>query len=124
MKISLSSIKKIVKDLYSIEGTLTVLPGEIDFNYKLETNEGLSFVLKIAPSNCNIEYLEFQQNILQYLDQQSTQKELPKIFLNNEGKEISFFKDKNGDLRAVRLLSWVYGRVWSAVNPKTDYLRT
>ena len=123
MKISISSIKKIVKDLYSIEGTLSVLPGEIDFNYKLETNEGLSFVLKIAPSNCNIEYLEFQQNILQYLDQQSTQKELPKIFLNNEGKEISFFKDKNGDLRAVRLLSWVYGRVWSAVNPKTDYLR-
>ena len=74
MKISLSSIKKIVKDLYSIEGTLSVLPGEIDFNYKLETNEGLSFVLKIAPSNCNIEYLEFQQNILQYLNQPITAK--------------------------------------------------
>ena len=123
MKISLSSIKKIVKDLYSIEGTFSVLPGEIDFNYKLETNEGLSFVLKIAPSNCNIEYLEFQQNILQYLNQQSTQKELPKVVLDNEGKEISFFIDQNGDLRAVRLLSWVYGRIWSTVNPKTDYLR-
>ena len=68
MEISLSFIKKIAKDLYSIEGTLSVLPGEIDFNYKLETNEGLSFILKIAPSNYNIEYLEFQQNILQYLN--------------------------------------------------------
>ena len=94
MKISLSSIKKIVKDLYSIEGTLTVLSGEIDFNYKLETNEKLSFVLKIAPSNCNIEYLEFQQNILQYLDQQSTQKELPKVFLIMKVKKFLFLKIK------------------------------
>ena len=84
MKISISHVKKIVKDLYSIEGRLSVLPGEIDFNYKLKTSEGLSFVLKIAPSNCNIEYLEFQQNILQYLNQQSTQKELPKAVLNND----------------------------------------
>ena len=123
MTISLTFAKNILKDLYCIEGILSFLPGEVDFNFKVETNEGSRFVLKIGRPNIQLEYLQFQQNILQHLEGDSTQKNLPKVILSKEGKGISFFNDQNGVLRAVRLLSWTSGRVWSTVNPKTDSLR-
>jgi 4-aminobutyrate aminotransferase-like enzyme/Ser/Thr protein kinase RdoA (MazF antagonist) len=115
------SARSIASDLYGISGSVYALPGEIDFNFKIET-EGKSYLLKVGRPGAELDYLEFQQAILQHVAQSNTGIISPVPLPDLEGKYISETKDKAGQIRKVRLLSWVKGRLWSGVNPAGEGL--
>jgi len=120
IKITPLEAENILYKLYLMEGTATSLPGEIDFNFRITTEDSDGFILKISRPDEDDCYLNFQQNILQYLEEREA---TPRIIKNKEGKSISEITDQAGNLRKVRLLPWISGRVWSSVNPQLDDLR-
>lgn len=124
-KLSVTTIQaaKIAWDLFSIKGTAKVLPGELDFNFKITGTNGDDYILKISRPDENESYLNFQQEILQHLSLNAKDLITPKVITDFKGNSISEFEDDYGQFRKVRLLSWIQGRVWSGVNPQLDDLR-
>jgi 4-aminobutyrate aminotransferase-like enzyme/Ser/Thr protein kinase RdoA (MazF antagonist) len=122
LEVSIKEAKKIVLDLYGIEGELTKLDGYIDFNFKVKTNQKDHYILKISRPETDIKELDFQQKLLEHIASSETIL-APRVVLNKVQEGISTFLDAQGQSRAVRLLTWMKGRLWSAVNPQTAMLR-
>ncbi len=120
--ISIERAKHILQICYGINGEAIRLDGEVDFNFKITDTESSKYILKISISNEDENYLNFQQELLSYLEG-SSNINTPKQFNDLKGNLISNYEDENGDSFKVRLLSWMSGRVWSNVSPQLDNLR-
>lgn len=116
VKISEQEAGRMARDLYDMEGSIHALPGEIDFNFRIDT-EGKSYLLKVGRPGANADYLEFQQALLQHVAQSDTGIISPEPLPDLSGNFISKTRDKDGNVRMVRMLGWVEGRLWSEVNP-------
>lgn len=121
IKISVNQAADIASEFYNLNGKISILDGEIDFNFKLETSTE-TYLLKISRPNADKEYVNFQTEILQYVAENKNSVESPTVITNLNGDEISLITDKSGNIRFVRVLSWMHGRLWSSVNPKRDEL--
>lgn len=119
IKVLPKQAKEIAKSLYNLEGEIKSLPGELDFNFRIKTKSE-SYILKISRPDEDLEYLEFQQDILHYVSKSELNS--PKVFPDIHDKLISSITDADGKTRYVRLLSWIDGRLWSSVNPIKDNL--
>ena len=109
----------LLKANYNIEGILTELPGEVDLNYKVETSYN-NYVFKISKGIDQVEFLDFQNELLFYLNGNKS----PKVINDINGNSKVIIRYKNEEKLCLRLLTWISGRVWSTVNPKTDNLRS
>ena len=119
--IDLETAKKICYELYQIEGGVKALPGEVDFNFKISSDQ--NHFLKISRTKFDINYWDFQQDILQYVNSVAPSINCPKVISDrNNNSNVTYF-DSNGNERKVRLLSWAKGRLRSQINPKSDPLR-
>lgn len=123
LKISNQQAEVILSKLYNIKGKASELPGEIDFNFRIKVANATGYILKISRHIESEPYLDFQQNILQFVETHGQDLIVPKVSVDIDGKTISKITDAHGNERYVRLLSWVSGRVWSGVNPQLNDLR-
>jgi Ser/Thr protein kinase RdoA (MazF antagonist) len=122
IKLTESQAALIASELYGIKGKVSSLPGDLDFNFKIDVAEG-RFLLKVSRPDTDLMYLEFQQAILQHVADSNTKIESPVPVPNLEGRLIGDWKDTSGTVRKVRMLTWMDGRLWSSVNPvKYDLL--
>lgn len=112
-------VKQLVKSHYGIRGEIRTLPGEIDLNFKITISDNLHFVFKISPPGVDLNHLDFQYKILQYLNG----NEAPQVIADVSQNPTPYFYDNQGQKRYMRLLSWISGRLWSDVNPHTENLR-
>lgn len=117
LKVSEQEARQIAEDFYGIHGKVRSLPGEIDFNFKLSDGKE-NYILKISRPGYNVEYLEFQISLLQFLEQKA-ECQIPKVVLNSHGATDAIYVDAQGQKRNIRLLSWIDGRPWSDVSPRT-----
>ena len=67
LKISTQEVIEILSDLYKIQGTISELPGDVDFNFRVKTKDNDGYILKISRPDQDENYLNFQQSILQHL---------------------------------------------------------
>lgn len=118
-KISLQEATTILFNLYGLEAILKPLPGEIDYNFKVND----SYILKISRIHEDEDVLDFQQNLLEFLNLNTESLTIPKIIKDKNQLTISEITDSQGNKRFVRLLTWVPGRLWSQVNPQLSNLR-
>ena len=123
LNITTIQAEQIVADRFNIQGVATKLPGELDLNFKIKTAEGTAFILKISRPEEAMDYLDFQQCLLQHVAKESPEIIAPKVVLDCQNNAISSIVDAFGKERKVRLLTWISGRVWSQVNPQNNALR-
>lgn len=123
LKISNQQAEDILIKLFQIKGKATALLGELDFNFRIKVDNNPGYILKISRPNENENYLDFQQQLLQFVADHGQNFMAPKVISDTNGNAISKITDDFGKERHVRLLSWVSGRVWSGVNPQLDDLR-
>ncbi len=123
IKINTNQAESILWELFNIKGTASLLPGEVDFNFRIKIENEDKYILKISRPNEEEDYLDFQQKLLQYVEVNGKDLVAPKVVKDKEGNLISSIIDDYGNERKVRMLSWVTGRVWSSVNPQLDDLR-
>lgn len=123
IKIELQQAEDILFKLYNIRGVASVLPGEVDFNFRIKVNNQACYILKISRPNEYLDILDFQQKILLHIEKSNKKIIAPKVIKDVNGNIISELKDNYGNIRKVRLLTWVSGRIWSSVNPQLNDLR-
>jgi len=120
---SLVSVKNILSEYYNLEGECVLLPGEIDFNYKVKTANNSQYILKISPFYADQTFFDFQEKLLLYLDQNKKILHYPKIIPTTDGTTtLKIIQDEN-KIHFVRLLTWIDGVLWSSYGPKTSQLR-
>ena len=122
-KISIPEAEKILFDLYNIKGTASSLPGYVDFNFRIKIEDEAGYILKISRSEENKKFLEYQQHLLQFIKNSDEKLIAPKVVKDKNNNLISEITDRFEKIRCVRLLTWVSGKVWSAVNPQLEDLR-
>lgn len=123
IKVTSKQAERLAFDLFKISGKAIALPGELDFNFRIKVAESEGYILKVSRPNEDVNYLDFHQKLLQYIDSKQNEIIAPKVYLDIHVKAISDWVDNSGNIRKVRLLSWVSGRIWSSVNPQLDGLR-
>ena len=123
MKITTEKVEILAFDLFGIKGNATILPGELDFNFRIKVEDIEGYILKISRPDEDIGYLDFQQRLLQHVAKNGKELISPLVIPDKNGNAISEFKDDLGNVRMMRLLTWVSGRIWSGVNPQLDGLR-
>ena len=121
-KISTEEAAKILYSNYDIEGSVSELDGEIDFNFKVNSVDGENYLLKISRPDFKSDYIDFQIKLLDHLNK-NCRINFANTLLTNEGRKSCIIKDNLGKERGVRLLSWVEGRLWSSANPINKSLR-
>ena len=78
--------------------------------------------MKVSRLDMDLQYIDFQLKILLHLSETNPELTVPKIILNKEGNPYTTFTDDFGQLRLVRMLTWIDGRLWSSVHPITEDL--
>lgn len=113
-------VKELLLSHYGIDAKITTLAGDEDFNYKIEDVTSNTYVLKITSKS--VSFVEFQSQLLNHLASRNLTFETPKCIPNKQQK--SYFQlEIEGQTYVIRLLSWVAGRLWIDINPKTPALR-
>ncbi len=109
---------QIAKEHFNITVEAIKLDGYVDENFMLTTASDEKFLLKIS-SEENREQLNFQIKILEHLSNKNLPFQASKIIVDKEGNSLAEVSED----KSARLLSWVPGRLWATVNPKTESLR-
>ncbi len=123
LQITEEQAETVLFNAFNITGKASRLPGELDFNFRIKIEDEEGYILKISRPDEDEGYLDFQQKLLQFVETNGQDLIAPKVIKDIHGFTISEVTDDYGNLRKVRLLSWVSGRVWSAVNPQLNDLR-
>ncbi|NNM13989.1 MAG: phosphotransferase, partial [Gammaproteobacteria bacterium] len=113
---------EILSDLYGIQALASPVHGEIDFNFCIEIDGRAKYLLKISRAGVDKDYLDLQNQILLTLSQ-DPELNASQVVKDVNGQAISEFTDENEQIRYVRLLTWIEGRLWHTVNPQLDALR-
>lgn len=123
MKKTFEEAMKIAATLFDITTEAKRLPGDEDENFRLKSETGESYILKISQPGVKEDYLNFQNEILKHISSKELGFDLPKVIPSAKNEFLSSVNSEAGERRNVRLLSWVDGRLWAQVNPKTKLLR-
>ena len=121
IQISLTKATEIAQNFFGLKGVITPLPGELDFNFKIKSKNE-SYILKISRPNIDKNYIDFQQQLLNHISTHQKSILSPKVIPDIDGNKLSQITDEAGNIRFVRLLSWIDGRIWSSVNPQKEDL--
>ena len=116
---------RIVSEIYAIEGSATPLPSERDQNFLIKIQKpdreggcnNEQFVLKIANSEESLEFLELQNQMMQFLGARQIDLEFPRIVPTRTGDNIARITDEDGRRHFVRLLTWIEGVCFAEVQP-------
>ena len=109
---------QIVKNHFNINAKATKLEGYVDENFMLENDSNEKFLLKVSNEE-NSEHLDFQVRILDHLAKKNLPFFTARTILDKDKNSLS----KISSHQTARLLSWLPGRLWAGVNPKTTQLR-
>src|SRR5207237_8788198 len=96
-------------DLYSLDVSAAPLPSERDQNFALRNASGEQFVLKIANAEEQFEFLDLQNQLIQFLAARNLDLEFPRIVQTKAERAIGTIKSEDGHQHFVRLLTWLYG---------------
>ncbi len=106
---------------YDLTGTLRQLDGERDLNYLLTTAHG-RYVFKIAGRDESQEMLACQHAVFERLHAAGQAKGTPRSVLSRAHKPLECIRSADNQTHYCRLVTYVEGRLLSAVKPHTDDL--
>lgn len=103
---------------YDLSATVESLPGEHDQNFRVKTDSGERFVLKIASPTEDLGVLDFQMEAMEFLAEREVGFRIPRTIPTKDG-ESRFSLSESGAPAWVRLLSYLEGEVLAGVRPRT-----
>jgi 4-aminobutyrate aminotransferase-like enzyme/Ser/Thr protein kinase RdoA (MazF antagonist) len=107
---------------FRIVGRADALPSERDQNFRITTDDGQAFVLKIANATEPRDILEFQNAALEHLARQQPSLPVPRVCRSVSGESIIQATGGGGRQHLARMLTWVPGDVLAEVKPHTEEL--
>jgi len=104
----------IATELFDLSGSIRELTSERDQNFLL-TAQHDQFVLKIAAQGEQRETLEFQNAVMNHLQNRVTTGFVPRALKNKTGREIAAVTDQNNVSHFVRLVTYLPAQLLSEV---------
>src|SRR6266480_1475969 len=104
-RIALDDAARIAADLYGLNTTVSTLPSERDQNFFLQTESGERYVLKIANAEEDFDFLNFQNELIQFLAARQIDLKFPRIAPTRAGKNIASITTPDSQKHFVRLLT-------------------
>lgn len=95
------------------------LPGEIDYNFFIETQDDKAYTFKVSRPGADREAIDFQQAALQWIIQFTLPIELPYPIPSHQDRMVLLERDEEGEERVLRMVQWVPGKVLAKVSPKS-----
>ena len=123
MEISISQATQWVVSYFGIDGTLSVLPGEVDLNYRVKTPLGENYIFKVSEPGAEANLIDMQMAMLRHLEEHAPDLSLPRIVPTTQGETCSILSSPGQGDRILRMLTWVDGRVWAEISPQNEHLR-
>nr|WP_184844775.1 aminotransferase class III-fold pyridoxal phosphate-dependent enzyme [Kribbella solani] len=96
---------------FGISGTVRRLDGERDLNYRVSTDDGSRYVLKLHHPDSDPRELDLQNEVLRHLARSSVDL-APRVVSTASGQSIAQVEWVDG-IRYARLLSWLDGVPWA-----------
>jgi Ser/Thr protein kinase RdoA (MazF antagonist) len=121
-KISEADAAALACELYSLEASAEVLPGEYDDNFQLATYDRRNFVLKIMHPARDWGFVDLQCRALEHLAQRAPELPLPRAVPGRNGELINRWKAPDGSARLVWCLGFIPGNLLAKVKPQTTEL--
>ena len=114
-RITLHDAELLAADLYGLDVSAAPLPSERDQNFALRNASGQQFVLKIANPEESLEFLDLQNQLIQFLAVRDLDLQFTHIVRTKAGKAIETIKGEDGHQHFVRLLTWIDGVCFAKV---------
>jgi 4-aminobutyrate aminotransferase-like enzyme/Ser/Thr protein kinase RdoA (MazF antagonist) len=122
MLFSSEQISALAEEYYQLKVTVKPLPGEIDLNFQVKTDDGQTYTLKIANPQELEQNLDFQNALIQHLAAAGLDLEVPRVVPAQTGALVTTITAPDGSQRFMRLLTWIEGRCIADVHPHTPEL--
>ncbi|ADB50671.1 aminotransferase class III-fold pyridoxal phosphate-dependent enzyme [Conexibacter woesei] len=106
--------QEIAERLYGLRATASPLPGEQDLNFRLRTDDGTSYILKLHHPSADAQELDLQDQALLHVAAAPGAPPAPRVLSTADGRTSATVAASDGE-RVARLLSWVPGRPWADV---------
>ena len=68
-----------IEEQYQIQASLYPLAGEVDLNFKMVTEQGEAFVVKVYAPDRDLEFLNFQERLLTHLESKELNFDVPQV---------------------------------------------
>jgi len=119
---------RLARDLFGLDGSVRELPSERDQNFRLTTEAGERFVLKIANVTERREVLEFQNDALKHIERKRAlfvepAREFryatpsPQLRMTTSGEPVAKVEGPGGAEHFVRMLTYVPGMPFALFKP-------
>ena len=105
-----ADVAAITTDLYGIEANVHTLVSERDQNFRLTSQNGLRYSLKISNHAEQAEVIDCQNQALIHVENVDPSFPLPRVIPSLEG-QLHCQVERGGETHFVRLLSWLDGSV-------------
>ena len=115
-------IQQLLEREYALSGELSPLVSERDQNFRLDTEDGQRFVVKIANAAEATVVTEFQVAALRHLEQSNCPVAVPRVVPTRHGEFATSIRPRS-DHHVVRVVTWVPGRPLVGACPDTRLAR-
>lgn len=102
--------------LYGLSGQLTRIPTEKDDTFRLSTAGG-SFLVKIAPASESAQIVNLQSAVMLHLEESTEPIPTQRLIRGVRGQTESPVVDGDGNVRILRVLSYLEGSLLATVQP-------
>lgn len=118
---SLADAEKIARQLFCINGQAQLLDSERDQNFRLETDDGRRYTLKISNPAEQEQVVDFQNRALLHIADRDATIPLPRVIPAPDDK-LHCHVERSGISHMVRMLSWIDGEPLGNARPGTGLL--
>lgn len=113
----------ITSNHYGLEVSASPLYSYQDQNFRLRSNEGKQFVLKISNALERPEVIDFQTRALEHIALTDPGLPVPRTITDLNGEDYCTVEDKAGCRHMVRLISWLEGQIIDETQVGPDLLQ-
>ncbi|MXZ04333.1 MAG: aminotransferase class III-fold pyridoxal phosphate-dependent enzyme [Rhodothermaceae bacterium] len=114
-RFSVTEASLLAREQFGLEGHATALPSHLDQNFRLDTASG-RFVLKLANTAAESEYVDLQQAVLAHLQKDGVQH-FPEVVCARNGEQKVIVEGRDGEYHQLWAVTWLEGRGLADVNP-------
>jgi len=105
----IEKVNDIANMLYGLSGKLSPLDSERDQNFRISTEAGDQFVIKIANSAEDPAIIDLQLKALEHIALVDPELPVPEVLLSRNGLAIEHIQAENGTKHRVRMLTYLPG---------------
>ena len=116
-RLSATDAEAVVKRHFGLDAEASALPSERDQNFRVVTDSGENFVLKISNSDEQRAVLELQNAVFAHLARVTSELAVPRVVKSVSAESIVTVGGKQGHTHMARLVSWLDGTLFVNARP-------